>query len=265
MSGAPSLRALFVSGTTILASCTQSTGGELVDFPVTTSGTVDAGPDGHRFQTASGFAVRLSRAELYVGAVYLDQTAPISGSQGGSCILPGTYVGQMTSGFRMNLLSTARVPAPALGHGTTDRALVGQVWLTGGDVNAVDDRTEVLVLEGAVSRADETRPFSAKITIGQNRQATTGLAVGANPICKQRIVSVLTDVAVARAGGLLLRVDVEKLVANVDWSVVLAAPPTGYAFTDAPGADQPSTNLYANLHAGTGTGSPFSLSWTEAP
>lgn len=249
----------------LLASCTQTTGGQLVDFPVAAAGVVDAKDGVYTFATDGGFSISLARAELHLGAIYLVDTAPISGSQGGSCVLPGTYVAQMTSGFRVNLLTTAPARAPALGHGTTERALVGQVWLTGGDVDALDDRTEVLVLEGVATRGAESRRFSAKVTIGQNRQTGSGVAVGANPICKQRIVPVLTNLVVSPTGGLVLRVDVRELLSNVDWSVVTATTDEVYTFADTASGDQPSKNLYANLHAGTGSASPFAFTWSEAP
>jgi hypothetical protein len=245
--------------------CLDTTGGEIVDFPVAAAGAADLrSGEPVSFMSDRGWHVVLTQATLHVGGVYLDQSAPVSGAQATSCILPGTYVAQMTHGMDVDLLSPAPQRFPALGHGTTDRALVGQLWLTGGDVNEVEDRTPILVVAGVADKGGDTRPFTGRITIGASwlRSAESSFP-GANPICKQRIVPVLAEVQVASTGGLLVRVDARKLFTNVDWGA-LAKPSSTYAFTDAPDRDQPSTNLYANLHAGSGAGSPYSFEWSDA-
>ena len=54
-----------------------------------------------------------------------------------------------------------------------------------------------------------------------------------------------------RDDSIKLMQDARKLFTNVDWSTLPKAT-VGYAFTDANGADQPSTSLYANLHSKCG-------------
>jgi hypothetical protein len=242
-----------------LTACVQTTGGQIVDFPVSAAGASDA----QEFTSDNGWHVVLTKATLHVGALYLDVSAPVSGAQTTSCILPGTYVAQMTTGMDVDLLSPRPQRFPVLGHGTTGQALVGQVWLTGAsDVNAQDDATKILVVSGTADKNGDVRPFSGAITIGANRQTGTGASAGAASICKQRIVTVLADVAVGAAGGLLVRIDARKLFTNVDWNALSKIGDT-YAFADQPDKDQPSTNLYANLHAGSAAGSPYSFAWTS--
>jgi hypothetical protein len=252
----------------LAASCVQSTGGAIVDFPVAASGAPDttAGQP-LRFTSDRGWDVVLTKATLHIGAIYLDAATPVSGAQDTPCVLPGTYLGQETSALDVDLLSPSpqRFPTPA--HGTTGDAVVAQLWLTGtneiagGDIDAIEDPTPVLQVSGTATLGTEIRPFSGSVTIGTNRQASSSLA-SASPICKQRIVSVLGAVQVQRTGGLLVRIDARKLFTNVDFGA-LAKAPDGYAFADAPGADQPSTNLYSNLHAGSASGSPYAFKWAE--
>ena len=244
-----------------LSACIETTGGQIIDFPVFAAGAVDvSGP--LRFTSDSGWDVTLTKATLHVGALYLDSAAPVSGAQDTPCILPGTYLAQETTGMDVDLLSPAPQRFPVLGHGTTGLAIEGQLWLTGviGDIDQVADPTKILVVEGIATLGSDSRPFSADITIGSNRAAPASALAGADPICKQRVVSVSTDVQIASTGGLLVRIDARRFFTNVDFSALAKFSDT-YGFVDAPAQDQPSTNLYSNLHAGSSAGTPYSFSW----
>ena len=241
--------------------CVGKTGGELVTFPAAAAGPEDATAT-LAFTTDLGWNVTLTKATLHVGAVYLDQSMPVSGSQGTSCILPGTYVAEVVSGIDVDLLSPTPQPFPTSGQGTTiPPALVGQVWLTHGDVS-VPDQTPVLVIAGTAEKGGTTMPFAGQVTIGASRQAS-GNAAGADPICKEHIVSPIpTSVEVGRSGGLLLRVDPRLLFVNVDFSQ-LTQFSDGFGFTDDPTSaqyTQPSRNLYQNLHS---SGALYTFSWTD--
>jgi hypothetical protein len=255
-----------------VASCVGTSGGQVVDFHAAA-----AGPDGitnpYEFMTdpvgaSAAYHVVLTQATLHIGALYLDQTLPVSGSQGTACILPSTYVGEVlagpggAAGLDVDLLSPTPQPF-ADGHGTTyPPALAAQVWLTGGDINATDDTTAILVLEGTIDQGGMPEPFSGKITIGANRASHGTAAAGGDPICKERIVTVPTSVAVRTTGGLLIRVDPQLLFTNVDWSK-LGSSSSGLAFVDGPSSPmytQPSRNLYQNLRS---AGSLYTLSWVD--
>jgi len=240
------------------ASCVGTTGGDVFDFPAAAAGPPDA-VAGAPFELTNdrGWRVVLTRATLHVGAVYLDESQPVSGAQNTSCVLPGTYVAQVTGGIDVDLLSPDPQPFTTPGHGTTLPALVGQVWLTGGRVDQADDRTPILTLAGAADRAGDVRPFTATITIGANRRAGGSALAGANPICKQRIVSPIpAGVTLGEGGSLLLRADPRGLFVNVDFAA-LAPSSSGYAFSDD-SSDQPSANLYQNLRAAGGV---YTFSW----
>lgn len=240
----------------LLAACVGTTGGESVDFPA----VVQAVPDAKEFTNDRGWHVVLTKAKLHIGAVYLDAALPVSGAQNGDCILPGTYVAEITTGLDVDLLSPMTQPFPALGHGTTTPALAAQVWLTAGDVNLVDEETPMLEIEGVADRAGDVRPFTGEIVIGKNRAAMTATP-GASPICKQRIVSPIpTSVSVKEMGTLRLVVDARQLFVNVEFAD-LQKSGTTYVFSDDPASDaytQPSINLWENLHSG---GSLYRFGW----
>ena len=252
-----------------LCRCGGTTGGDVIDFPAAAAGPADANPSvPFEFTDDHGWHIVLTTAALHVGAVYLDQSMPVSGAQNTGCVLPGTYVAQVTYGLDVNLLSPTPQRFPAPGHGTTLSALVGQVWLTYGDVNRIAPATPVLHLAGTADKAGDARPFVGTVSISSNRTAaTTTRLAGASPICKQRIVSPIpTTVTISHTGGLLLRIDPRFLFVNADLSE-LGAFSSGYGFSDDPtNADptsplyysQPSANLYQNLHAASGL---YTFSW----
>jgi hypothetical protein len=249
--------------------CVGTTGGELVDFDAAAAGPVGAvAGESLSFVSDGGFAVELTRASLHVGAMYLDQSEPVSGAQNTSCILPGTYVAEVTEGIDVDLLDPSPQRFPVEGHGTTFEARAGQVWLTHDDVNAAVDPSgrPVLDFEGTVTIGAEQRHFLGEVSISSNRATSSALA-GASPICKQRIVSPITTlVSVQTSGALLLRVDPRLFFTNVDFTA-LTKSGENYVFGDdptAPSYAQPSVNLYSNLHSGGSVpgSSPYTFSWT---
>jgi hypothetical protein len=264
--------ALAALGAILGASCVGTTGGELVSFRAAAAGPADArNGEPLQFTTDGGWQVVLTKATLHIGALYLDQSIPVSGSQGTNCILPGTYVAQVTSGRDVDLLSPDPQIFPSEGEGTTfPPALVGQVWLTGGDINASVDATSILALVGTAAQSGTTLSFTANITIGANRQASGSSLAGASPICKERIVSPIpTSVVVGTTGGLLLRVDPRFLFLNVDFGQLTKAS-NAYSFSDDPNSanyTQPSRNLYQNLHSSGAFeqgASLYTFSWTAS-
>jgi hypothetical protein len=249
------------------AACVGTTGGQLVTFSAAAAGPADADPtQTFQFTTDRGWHVALSRAVLHIGALYLDQSMPVSGSQGTNCILPGTYVAQVTAGREVDLLSPTPQLFPVEGQGTTiPPALVGQVWLTGVDVNSAADTTPILLVAGTADDGNgRAFPFAGTVTIGSNRRAPGTQGAGASAICKQRIVSIPTDVSVRSTGGLLLRVDPRALFTNVDFSQLGQLANATYAFSDEPNSPdytQPSRNLFLNLES---AGALYTFSWSES-
>jgi hypothetical protein len=248
------------------ASCVGTTGGDLVSFDAAAAGPPDAiAGQALSFDTGRGWHVSLTRARLHIGAVYLNRSVPSSGSQETSCVLPGIYVGEVLGGRDVDVLSPDPQPFSARGDGIGDRAVAGELWLTGGDVNAVDDPTVILDIAGIASRGTDILPFEGQVTIGANR--ATGSPdpsqPGLDPPCKQRIVSpITTDVRVRAGGKLLVRIDPRGWFANVDFAQLDKASdaPLLYRFADA-SSGQPAFNLFKGVHAAEGV---YRFSW-ESP
>jgi hypothetical protein len=257
----------------LVAACVGTTGGELVAFPAAAAGPVDAQADKPLEFMTGRWHVVLTRATLHIGAVYLDQSQPVSGSQGTSCILPGTYVAQVTTGRDVDLLSPTAQRFPVQGKGTTfPPALVGQIWLTCGDINAEtqatcrpdNPTTPVLIIAGTADDPNgATIPFEGTITIGANRQATGSQAAGGDPICKDRIVSIPANVTVQSTGGLLVRIDPRQFFNSLDFSQLPKLADGKYGFSDDPSSatyTQPSRALYENLRS---AGTLYTFSWSD--
>jgi hypothetical protein len=255
----------------MLAAC-GSTGDHIVTFRAAAAGPADInGPA--EFTNDRGFHVVLNGAKLNVGALYLNQTVPILGANPTNCVLPGTYVGQVTSGAEVDLLSSTLQYFPSRGEGTTLPSLTGEVWYVrqapAGDGSAADVDVndtgvvaQVLTLGGIADNGSRTFPFTANVTIGENRTlpSSNPAEPGRNPICKQRIVSAIpASITLAQGGTLTLRVDPRTLLSGIDFSTLAGDPgdPSAYVFADSPGANQASTALYQTIEEAD----PYSLGW----
>lgn len=246
----------------IATACIGTTGSERVSFRAFAAGTAEAQS---AFVNGRGWSITLTRARLHVGALYLNRSVPVSGGQERACFLPGVYVAQVLEGIDVDTLVPDLQPFPYTGSGTADRAVTGEVWLTGGRIDAQDDRTTIADVAGSASKDGVSMRFEGTITIGRNRVApqTDPARPGANPLCAARIVTPIpTDVTPAEGGALVLRVDPRGWFANVELGELVPVSPESdlRRFTDdLDGAsDQPSTNLYRGLRASTGV---YSFAW----
>lgn len=250
-----------------LAACVGTTGSDLLTFDAAAAGPEDA-VEGQPYEFTSGrdYRVTLTRAKLHVGAVYLNRARAISGAQATGCILPGIYVAQVTEGIDVDVLSPTPQPFPVKGDATADRAIVGEVWLTHGDVDEPEDSGVILDVAGTAEKNGEVFPFEGALTIGKNRLPPIAdpALPSAHPICKERIVSPIDIDLTPRSGGsLLLRIDPRGWFTNVDFAQLVEpdAPSLPYVFADEtePG---PSASLYHGIQARTGV---YHFSWVEGP
>jgi hypothetical protein len=246
--------------------CVGQTGGQTVDFSVAAAGSTDAvAGQPLAFTNSAGWDVVLTLAKLHIGALYLDESRPISGGQATGCYLTGTYVAQETSGLDVDLLNPGLQMFSAKAHGITEpTALIGQVWLTGGDINASTDPAPILVVAGTATQSVASFPFSGTVTISSNRQAAISGAAGGDPMCRARIVTPIDAVPIRSTGGLLLRIDPRDYFTGVDFSQLPPDTTTGgYAFSDDPssaGYSPTGFQLYTNLHQTA----PYTFSWTDS-
>ncbi len=256
-----------------LAGCNGTTGSGLVTFTARAGGPADAN-GALEFDSGSGFHIALSKALFHIGAVYLTLTRQSGGLPEQSCILLGVadndYVGeafgtcndQGVCGLDFDLLSPDMVPFQLPGQGTANPAAEGQLWLSGSegdngtdDINAPDDPTPILDAAGTATKNGQSWPFTATVTIGQNRQMPPPDAAepGANPICRQRIVSpVPVDFSLSNGGTLDVRVDPSTMFDAVDFSQLTADVNGNYAVPDDSTMSTVGNALYKGVVAYTG-------------
>jgi hypothetical protein len=208
----------------VLASCGPSdTGGQLVTFQAFASGPSDVSGS-LDFDTGAGFHVHLTEARMHIGAVYfrLGQTNP--GDANASCVGDTTYGLQVPGPVDVDVLSSQPQPFSVLGNATTDLDRSAEMWLVSGDINTVASTTVVASVAGVATQQTATFPFQGSITIGQNRliPPSNPAQPGANPICKQRIVSPIPlQISPTVGGSLLLQVDPRPWLGGVDFSTLL--------------------------------------------
>jgi hypothetical protein len=228
------MRGLLLTAILALGACGGGTGSALISFTVAAGGPADAVAGSPlAFQNALGWQVSLTRARIHVGAVYLTTIEPSSGVGEQACTLPSgqtaAYVAEdfAPSSAAFDMLSSELVPFPGAGEGIALESKTAQVWLTGGDVNALIDPTTILDVAGTATKGSSSIPFSGTLTISQNRAIAIGNAAepGSNPICQQRIVQPIQFSTLPTPGGILqLRIDPRPMFQALDFSTLPLAP-----------------------------------------
>jgi hypothetical protein len=211
----------------ILAACsTQDAGGDILTFHAYASGVPDA-QLAMEFDTSAGFHVVLTTARMHVGAIYMRLGQVGAGSALSSCFGETTYGLEVPGPTDVDVLDPRPHEFSVLGQATSDLCQSGEVWLTGGDINDVWDKTPIVVVSGTASKQGSVIPFEGTITIGANRLVAPSnpAAPGANPICKQRIVTPIPlQLAPAPGGNLLLRIDPRPWFADLDFAALELGP-----------------------------------------
>jgi hypothetical protein len=254
----------------LLAGCSGTTGSGLVTFTARAGGPADVvAGQSLEFDSGSGFHISLTSARFHFGAVYLNMSAPSSGGPEQPCILPGIYVGEAfgacnasdVCGVDLDLLSPSLTTFSKTAQGTANKAVEANVWLTGGDINAAEDSTPILQVAGTASRNGDSWPFDATITIGSNRAIAAPNAgmPGANPICRQRIASLIpVEFTLSDGGTLDVRVDPRGMFNGVDFSTL--APMGSAATLTIPDTSAGAGNaLYKGLLANFGV---YQFTWS---
>ena len=243
----------------LLSGCIQTTGGRVVAFEAQASGDPALVRGGSlTFVTPGGFEVTLTRAQLTVGAMYLNQQNPQNYSLEQSCIQDGIYSGEVRGGLTVDALSPAPQLFPVEGNGTDNPTRAAELWLTGGDLLADDDKTVLLDVAGVATRGTERFPFDGKLSIGTNRviPPRNPALPGSNPLCRQRIVSPIAfDATLASGSVVWLLVDPRAWFVTVDFSALtkVSDQPLLYRFTDdSDSSAQPDKALYSALRSASG-------------
>jgi hypothetical protein len=190
----------------VTASCNGTTGDTLLTFSAYAQGAAGAAEP---FQ-AGNFTIQLIAAKMYIGAVYFDESPPGTGFDGPVCIASGIYAAQVSGPVTLDLLSSKPQEFTVYGDATADTALSWDVWLTDGDVNEVNF-TPIVQLEGTATNASgDVVSFGAVVTINSSNRlsnSTDPAQPGLNPLCKERIVQIPTNVTFFPGGTLSITVD----------------------------------------------------------
>ena len=246
----------------LATACIGTTGSDLVTFPAFAAGPADATGQPLTFTNGRGWNITLTKARLHIGAVYLNRSVPVSGGQERECFLPGVYVGEVLNELDVDVLSPTPTRFPGAGNGTEDRAVTGEVWLSGQRIDALDDRTTIADVAGTATRDGVSMRFEATITIGKNRVAasTDPARPGANPLCAERIVTPIpVNVTPRGTGSLLVRIDPRGWFANVELGELdLVSPETDLRRFPDDNSNQPASNLYRGLRSASGV---YTFEW----
>jgi hypothetical protein len=258
-----------LGATLAAASCNGTTGDQIIAFPA-----YAAGADGASEPfSVNGYTVQLTFAQMYIGAVYLDEAPPGATFDTPVCTNPGVYAAQVPGGVEVNLLSTAPQKFSVEGTGTADLAQSWELWLTDGDANNPDNSgfgiPNTVDLQGTATREADGAVFRFAATVNIN-QSNRGVPVtdpsqpGQNPICKQRIVAL---------GGISLHlpIDFSTLPPVASDECELDTQPVYgdalYCIPDTNGATGLGAIQGRNLYTGIFTGGPaaYALSYSTGP
>lgn len=179
----------------LIAGCNGTTGDALYTFSAFAAGVQGAGAP----FSVHGYTIRLTLAQMYVGAVYVNEAPAGSGGTFNTpvCIDPGVYCAQVPGGTEVNLLSSTPQPwsSGTQGNGSADLGLSWEIYLTHGDVNNPTNMAppNIVDLQGTATRESDGKVFTFAATVNIN-QGNDGLPAqdpgqpGLNPICKRRIL-----------------------------------------------------------------------------
>jgi hypothetical protein len=196
-----------------VASCNGTTGDAIVTFPAYAAGAAGAGDA----FSVNGYAIKLTLAHMYIGAVYINEAPPGATFDTPVCIDEGIYAAQVPGGVDVDLLSTTPQAFAVQGSGTADLGQSWELWLTDGDVNSPENNgfgvPNTVDLQGTATRQSDGAvfPFAATVNVNQSNRgvpSTDPGQPGLNPICKQRIID-LGGIALQLFPGGTLQVTVD--------------------------------------------------------
>jgi hypothetical protein len=287
---------LFCAAGTMVAACNGTTGDALYTFPAYATGAKGAGEP----FSVGGFTVQLTMAQMYIGAVYVNEAPSANTFDTPSCKDPGIYSAQVPGGVEVNLLSSEPQPFSVQGSGSADLGLTWEIYLTNGDVNAPENSGPVIDgttyntvdLQGTATRnADGTVfPWAATVNINTSndgKPVENPGQPGLSPICLQRILELGNiSLELFQGGAMMLTIDPRVWFTNLDRPIDFSTLPSvdshqcrldeksmygaaEYCIPDStnlPGSElgaQQGFSLYTGIF--TGGNSAYSLSYVPLP
>jgi hypothetical protein len=279
-----------VVGLSLAAACNGTTGDRIITFPAYAAGAAGAGEP----FSVNGYTIRLTLAQMYIGAVYVNEAPAGSTFDTPVCTDTGIYAAQVPGGVEVDLLSTTPQAFSVQGSGTADLGQSWELYLTSGDVNDPENSgfgiPNIVDLQGTATRESDGMAFTFAATVNIN-QSNRGVPTsdpsqpGLDPICKQRIVE-LGGISLQLFAGGTLQVTVDPrgwFNLPIDFSTLppVATDPceidgTASMYGDAefcipdssnlPG-DMPGAQQGINLYTGIFTAGPaaYTLTYSTSP
>ncbi|HVY29610.1 MAG TPA: hypothetical protein VHB79_23785 [Polyangiaceae bacterium] len=262
-----------------VTACTGGTGSERFHFEARIRGTASTG-DAYTFENESGWLVRLDRAQVTLGPVYLNVVPPLrdksasiwdllvkpAWADGASHLDSGRVVGEVLAQVSFDALSEQPVTFPALGTITQEEVRTADVWFypePGTPAEAKKLDTVALDIAGQATRGDAIVPFRGLLKLDDSWIANqTASTRGNTSLATIRQVRGIPASFFPDPGGFLeITFDVKRLLRGADFSNLQANK------TDSAGVkllipgkagDQVMTNLYQGLHEADGT---YTVRW----
>lgn len=261
----------------LAAACAGGTGARKFDVDAFASGHPDVAK-GRPFVNDLGYAVRLDRATVTAGPVYLNVVAPRGGAttargflfpfervahaHGEDHLGSGRIVGEVLGQLTFDALGGARVPFPTRATVTNEAVRTVDVWLyppPGSDPETKKVRA-ALDVEGTAERGGATVRFRGGLAIDEAflPDAEPGTR-GARTLSEiRRIRGIAASFTPEEGGALEIVFDVREAFRGCDFGALTANPkdPDG-AFRlvqgKTTGNDQVVTSLFQGLKSATGT------------
>jgi hypothetical protein len=272
------LPALALPMLALVGGCVDTTGGARVHFAAIVEN--DALADGGAAVWAdadSGWTLRLDRATLAIGPVYLwsdepqldvngvglrapvrrrgllDLLVPAAHANGADQFRAGFLRAEVTDQVEIDLLADLELHLGE-GRGLAGPVRSGEVWLeplSGG---------ETLSMEGQAERAGEVVPFSVELSYDDRWVDVEG---GDSPVVLRRLRGLELEGTLAEGGALRVHIDHRAALRGIDWSSLPLERPEAPAPIPLD-AETTAGRVLAQRLRQVGSSGPWALEW-EAP
>ena len=260
----------------LLFACAGGTGSKRFAFEARVRGTAPNTGAAYTFQNESGWFIRLDRAEVTLGPVYLNVIPPLQDAKtssildllvhpawahGESHLNSGRVVGEVLSQVSFDALSSAPVVFPALGTMAQEEVRTADVWFypepaTSPDATRLD--TVALDIAGVAERGERVVPFRGLLKLDDSWIANQTASMRGNTslIAIRQVRGIPASFFPDEGGALEITFDVKRLLRGADFANIESnkSDATGVKLL-IPGkaGDQVMTNLYQGLHQTEGT------------
>lgn len=261
----------------LVSACAGGTGARKFDVDAFASGHPDVAK-GRPFVNDKGYVVRLDRATVTVGPVYLNVVAPrgsstaarglrfpfegVAHAHGEDHLGSGRIVGEVLGQVTFDALSDARVPFPRRATVTNEPVRTVDIWLypPPGDDPETKKARASLDVEGTAERGGASLRFRGSLAIDDAflPDAEPGTR-GARTLSEiRRIRGIAASFTPEEGGALEVLFDVREALRGCDFGALDANPKDAdgaarLVQSKATGNDQVVTSLFQGLKSATGT------------